>query len=868
MGTRFDTESVKNRLTDRMKMNSESATILDDGAFSNVMDVFGEGINQIAGYIEYALRENKWETAMNMSSLTTLGSLIGRKRERPKSAIGYVVVSHTDNNNVDRLANYGNTFFDLNELSDFDDISQDTSANYIKKAALVPWTNATSYEVPKGTIFTAANGVQFISTKTVKSKPLSKPYSEISANDTKKIEFIRAGGWENIKYLKVPVIQGIKKQQTLGTASGERFQAFKLNAENVENASNSISKEYFYIEVKPPKSNVVERWAEIQKIRLAGPYDKVYETKITDDGTGVIIKFGDGISGKLPVKGSTITVHYLETLGAAGNIEQKFQINKMAFPAGERMIDPRTNMESSFLSCLNTTTIMGGKDIENEDTYRVNAPTSYLKSYTTAVKSSYEYQIMNNSPFTLSKLVCYPDSSFVAKQVDSGINNMNEDIDEEVLNEVTLVSNALNISAIKANGDMVTNDEAEEFVKTVLSGISDIKGPNDSLNYVEPNYIKVAPSIKINTYDIDTSESEIIKDIKGAVTSEYSIFNTDFNVSLYSSKITHLASLFTFTDSVSLLLEAMANVSFEDTDIKVFKITDNNEDIPVVAIPFQFDSTYGADSLSAGFKNASLESPYLLKINLEMINTPEADSYARTFFLFDNRTDYNTSIMYSIEQDAVSGKFLTKSISSEFSRSNIGCDLNFFDESQDGYEGRTVRVAQYPLIDAITDSSYMSKVRNPQTAPFENRPYEVDINGGNKIYNADDLEDGEYVSLSGGAVDASSSNTSVYKINKSWIDYVSIIFNENYDEPDSAEFAKGFFVIPISYFNFSTLDMKFNNETFLELEELSNLLKNYVSLKVFALPKIEDINTQKANDICFVDDDDIKVERVLKYKEV
>ena len=43
------------------------------------------------------------------------------------------------------------------------------------------------------------------------------------------------------------------------------------------------------------------------------------------------------------------------------------------------MIDPRTNMESTFLSCLNTVPIMGGQDIENEDTYRENAPLSYLK---------------------------------------------------------------------------------------------------------------------------------------------------------------------------------------------------------------------------------------------------------------------------------------------------------------------------------------------------------------------------------------------------------------------------------------------------------------------------------------------------------
>ena len=867
MSKRFDYDSVKSRLTERMEMNSDSATILDDSAFSNVMDVFVEGISELARYLEYLLRENKWKTAMNMSSLTSLGSLIGRKRERPKSALGFVIVSHTDPNNVDRLANFGSTFFSLDERSDYDNIEKDENANYIQKSALVPWTNAISYEIPKGTIFTANNGVQFISTKTVKCKPLVKPFKEIEANDTKKLEFIRAGGWENIKYLKVPVIQGIQKFQNIGTTDGSRFQAFKLNAENVENASNTTSRDYFYVEVTPPKSTTPERWAEVPKIRQAGPYDKVYEVKLSEDGTGIIIKFGDGVAGKLPVKGSTVTVHYLETLGSKGNIAQKYQINKMAFPGGQKMIDPRTNRESSFLSCLNTTSIMGGKDIENEDNYREDAPLSYLKSYTTAVTSSYKYQILRNSPYTLSKLICYPSPSFVAKQVDSGSSNMNEDIDEEVLNEVTLISNALNVSAIKANGDMVTDEEADDFIRSVLANISDIKGPNDSLNYVEPNYIKVAPSIKVNTYDIDISESEIIKNIKGAVTSEYSIFNTDFNTPLYSSRITHLASLFKFTDSINLQLEALANVSYEAEDIKVFNIIDeDNQTIPLVAIPFQFDSTYGLDSLNAGFKNSSLDSPYLLKINLQMMNTPDADSFARTFFLFDNRTSEDTTLMDTVKEDAESGNFLTKHISTENVKSYIGYDLNFFDETQDGYNKRQVRVAQYPLITSITDSTYMSKVKNPATSPFENRPYEVNSEGNNKIYNINDVEDGKFVQLSGATI--SSNSTNGYMINDSYIDNVHIIFNENYNEPSSYDFARGFFIIPISYFKFDTLNMTFSDGKFLEMEELSNLLKNYVSLKVFALPKQSDIITQKANDICFIDDDDIIIERVLKYTEV
>jgi hypothetical protein len=222
--------------------------------------------------------------------------------------------------------------------------------------------------------------------------------------------------------------------------------------------------------------------------------------------------------------------------------------------------------------------------------------------------------------------------------------------------------------------------------------------------------------------------------------------------------------------------------------------------------------------------------------------------------------------METVKEDAESGNFLTRHISTENVKSYIGYDLNFFDETQDGYNKRQVRVAQYPLITNITDSTYMSKVKNPATSPFENRPYEVNSEGNNKIYNINDVEDGKFVQLSGATI--SSNSTNGYMINDSYIDNVHIIFNENYNEPSSYDFARGFFIIPISYFKFETLDMTFSDGKFLEMEELSNLLKNYVSLKVFALPKQSDIITQNANDICFIDDDDIIIERVLKYTEV
>ena len=327
MGKRFTYDAIKARLKDRIIMNSDSATILDDGTFTNLLDVFCEGLAEIARYLEYRSLENKWQTAHDITSLQTMGNLIGRKRQRAKSAIGYVIVSHTDPDGVERLSNYGSTFFDLDENSDYDNIEKETDANYIQKSALVPWTNPNVYEVPKGTIFTASNGTQFISTKTVKTRILNNAWSTIKNNELKLQDFYKAGGWDGIKYLKIPVIQGVQREQVLGTIDGSRFQSFSFPAANVENASNQVSKDYFYVEVIPPNSDKAEKWVEVQKIRQAEPYDKVYEVKLSDNGQNIIIKFGDGFSGKLPVKDSKVVVHYLETKGSAGNVEQKFQIN-------------------------------------------------------------------------------------------------------------------------------------------------------------------------------------------------------------------------------------------------------------------------------------------------------------------------------------------------------------------------------------------------------------------------------------------------------------------------------------------------------------------------------------------------------------
>ena len=108
--------------------------------------------------------------------------------------------------------------------------------------------------------------------------------------------------------------------------------------------------------IKPASGGEPVYFAEIDKLSMATSIDNVFEKSILKDESGIKIKFGDGISGAIPPEG-TLYVNYVETMGSAGNLDAKYQINTMIFPSGYSMKDPRTGTYSTFLSCTNISSI-------------------------------------------------------------------------------------------------------------------------------------------------------------------------------------------------------------------------------------------------------------------------------------------------------------------------------------------------------------------------------------------------------------------------------------------------------------------------------------------------------------------------------
>jgi len=855
---RFDPEAIKSRLLDRLRVRLDWALVSENGTLSALLDAFADGHAEIARYGEYLLGEKKWTTAQNITSLTTQVGLIGRKPQRRRSAISYVIVSHTDEEGTNRLRNLGRSFFNLDDASNYDNISRDPDPQSpFRTQTLVPWTYDTPYVVPKRTRFISGDGTEYVSTTSVASRSLKEPWNIIRDDPERRRAFLEAGGWAGIKYLKVPVIQGKTRTYTLGRATGERFETRLLPVQNCEDASNNVSKDFLkvYVNQTPAMPDAAKEWVQVRSLLLAGPYDRVFEVNNVPDYSGVLFKFGDDVNGKRLPQGAQLTVEYLESAGENGNLDRRYQIEEMVFPEGYDMIDPRTQNLATFLSATNIAPILGGQNPENEIDLRKNAPQDYLQFYSIATTGAYERQILQYAQLGLDKVKVFSGDRFTRTnpafaQARQGLNSSNL--------EIGLSQSVLYVTAIASNGERIENAQTT-LIDPVTKAIGDLKAPSDTLAYIDPNFIKLRLSTVVYSSSTDMSDEDIIDLETQALADEYSIFNRDFRQPFYESEYVRLVSSFPFVDYVDTHIETAAHLPLEEDGIA--HIPSESEDVDaqgtetityptLYKFPFRFDRLFSQNPFSRGFRNYLQNVPALLRVDLKIQNDPrKASQLNRTFFLYDQRNRYQGPEVPTLAQ----GKFLMLNDTAVITNNTGLPEWRRPEETLENYNDRTVRVAQFPLLDEITnDQTMLARIKATDKSPREIRPYRTDSQGRNRIYQMDEVtwpanEPDPRVPLPGG--------TQAYLRDWRYINYFDIEFSENYDSPQSAEYAFGYIVFPASYFQFNNVDI--NNKA-----QFVGAARNFISLKVYAQPLLDDINPTQWNDILFCDMEDIVVERV------
>jgi hypothetical protein len=885
---RFDPIANYDRSKKRLGKHLGGAQIADNGTIDAILKANAEVDAEYIRYLEYLYNETKFKNCRNISSITHLTDLLSYKRQLPKSAIGYVIVSHTDFDGKNRLQNYGINFFDLDAPSDYDDLYKNPNATLAEKSALVPWTANEFYVIPEGTIFNTADGKKFIATSTVESRALKEPFSVIKKDKVKYQSFIEAGGWNGIKYLKVPVIQGEQITLELGEAEGTRFESFTIDNLNIENASNIISCKYFTVTVKPQAKNgyeqddtYTETWERIPKIGLAGEYDKVFETEILDDAGKVLIKFGDGNTGKVLPKGALITVNYLQTLGDLGNIDTKFQITNMTLPEGFQMVDPRTNSVSSYLTCTNISPIMGGKAIEAQTEIKENAPISHLKSYTIGTKGVYLNKIIDESPVNL--LHCRLFKSAVVDSESYGtIDTSSEfasslDEDYNVLQEITTDKKSLLISALRANGENIEDPESE--LLTPLRQTLDDYTSSDSFEFIQPNKIEICPNIIITTSS-SILETDIKDELLPKIVSKYSIFYKDFGDKYFKSNITDIAHNLPYAKSVECLLEAKAKVDMEPiiysqsgqsniswlehigntvNDMSVYN--SDEEDIEsLFGFRFSFDKIFAQNELGRGFKNYKYKAPYLVKADIIFKDDP---ANSKTLILYDNRIDLLNEITIS---DAYKTPIEINKSYPLIKKTDYGPTSSVYwpQNESESFRNLQARTAQYPLIDRITNEKYMTQVKSFLQTPFEIRPLYIDEAGNNKIFDINDVPSADQVSFN---YDAEVITSTCYRKNWQYWNHCKIEFSEDYNNPNSENYANGIIIIPVKNIlnskEIATLKVMLAETKDFEEQtpDIEKMIKDKIEINVYAVPVQDTFECNNEYDIIYSDKNYIKIEK-------
>lgn len=822
---RFDSDAVYERLFKTLQTNVEWANIVGDGTIDSILKAIAEGNSEVARYIEYSLGERKWTTAQNLSSLVSQAELIGYKRRQPVSALGYVYVSHTDINGHSRLKNFGTQFFDLDMESDYDDIVQNTNATITEQSALVPWTYSTVYTVPEKTIFKSTSGVMFFSTKAVSSRCLSESWTNIQADAAKLSQFYKDGGWNGIKYLKIPVMQGKLQTVQIGRSDGTPWQVFKLSDPTCEAALNTISQKYFYVTVS--YNGVDTIYNEVYLLGQVAGKKTVFQKRMTNDGTGIEIKFGNDLCGKIPPTDAVISLTYVQSLGSGGSINTINDINTMILPAA--IEDPRPTVNSTtFLSCTNATRIFGGKDADSNDSIKVKAPASYLNSMAISNLPKYKAAIDEYSPLQFLHYNLYVNEQADISEVD---------LSQNILLPQILSSNNLILTGVLMSGESPSSTEATDLLNTLIASIQNIMSLNDRIQWLDPELIPIRLSFDIEYNDLYTALADQETATKNNLLLSYDIFDQDFDEPVYYSDITAIAKSdnTNYTDAV---IDFEANVDTSSTNMAIYKVetsmssysnlyyTDSSK---ISEYCYGISFSFSSSLLSLGdLEEPSVSNEYYvwLQADVSYKNIVNEDYYDRTLLL----TDTNHSSTLAENTDIIVKGLNT--ISSDYFYLSIvtpnKLSISFFEPDGtssilEANTASTVRVRQF-----IKDSSAKT----------------------DKYYN--DLLNGN-TELRRSVQTAAKSNTvdkqSIPVIDDRYMPMLTIS-KFFYDATDSTY--KGQIILPSKLLSGILSDDKATNAIY-----VSSLINQYLDIKVYARSALKNIVPTMSNQLVYVDTIDI-----------
>jgi hypothetical protein len=574
MSVRFDTESIVNRVSNRLRSKEEWKEVLFESVNLNLIRSFSEELNYAMNYNEYLFYENRWNIAQNKSSLLSFSDIHRYNAHRKISATGLLRIS-TDQDEVtnpnwsstyvyineDKVA-YAGKFYEINKTvwvsgdsySSGDIVYYDVDTKFYQAN-----TNTSTSIVPSSSddfdAYTSDNKIptsyaEFWDRIDVSpSKVIIIPaYTNFSGGD---VNFVNVQTYQfttDIDYLDIMVVQGILKTYN-NTASGIINETFEIIDNSIENTNYKC-----YI-------NGIE-YSEIDSLFNAGNREKVFELIDKFNQTGINLKFGDDINGIKLTIGDILRFDYLESLGSDGNILGLDIINSVD--------DTINNVDDETVEifCSNRSTLIGGDDFENLESIREQAPLTFQTGDRATSIDDYKAIILNNPEVTINKVNVW------------GVYETNIDNNEDIWTFVPTSDNLVYITALNSVYDNISSTD----ILTISEYINDKKAPTDILSFVDTEKVilKVISTVYVS------NRSFLLNEVKQSVIDNlidaYSIENVEYKQNLRFSDLYALIDNTEGVDYHSTSYKTIKKTSYTIDTVSSPQVIEINTSLPVLPI--------------------------------------------------------------------------------------------------------------------------------------------------------------------------------------------------------------------------------------------------------------------------------------------
>ena len=618
---RFDPLAIKQRMLSVLQQYDNWKSIQKDGAMEQLLEALAEPLAENARYGEYLLQELKWDTSRNFSSVKHMARLVGKKLARKHSAVGTVVISHSDVTGSKRYANLGVSNFTIDARSNYDNLEKDdTLTDSMYLSALVAWTDDVTYTVPQGATIKTTSGIPFICAETQSIQKCITTWDTAYDTTTSLESFRASGGWTNYKYLIMPVIQGVVTTNVLGTSDGTMDQEFTLATLDIEAADNYYTKQFCYAEVVT--SSATEKWTEVEHLATQDSTSKVFEIEIRDDLYGTVIRFGDSKHGAIPSKDASIILHYIVTKGEDGNVTDLYQFNNTI--TGVTLPDTST-YENLSIGCQNMWPIIGGQNLETIEDFKENAETAYAKNY--EILHTYEELIENINTISPVPLIKVSTQEFLQSTTLGGIK---------------VYQYTIGVTGINTGLKALSTTEQNLFNNIMNNQINNKVLANRSIKYIAPSIVRLNTAVTALLTETVPDEEAFTSEIEDYLTLTLGKGSTDA-LEMYTetdvvSKILSQTSL-----AKSLQVNTLLTIDADDVDsIEIGADTDANH----ILIHFLSPDCDAYDNYDVCCKTEDdLEVPYLFNITINGTSISLIVHYKKTLTYVNGQATSTSSIV-------------------------------------------------------------------------------------------------------------------------------------------------------------------------------------------------------------------------------